>query len=195
MNCYILQQIVTLPTRSRNNLHCIKYIAPRLYLRHNLFDSISSSHRIRILGSDIVILKASKHHTSRHHKGTILVVEDHEDVRDVAVNMLLNEGFQVLTAKDADSGLEEFKKHFHIDLVFTDLILPGGASGIDMAKEILKISPASQFLMTSGYREKGEALQSQTAELTNISYVPKPYDVEELPKIISSLIEKARFPR
>ena len=128
--------------------------------------------------------------TERIHKGTVLVVEDNEDVRDVAVNMLLNEGFKVIAAGDAISGLEKFKNHFDIDLIFTDLILPGGASGIDLVKKILKINPKSRFLMTSGYREKGEALKSETSGFANITYVPKPYDVDELPKIIYSLIKK-----
>lgn len=131
--------------------------------------------------------------TDRKYKGTVLVVEDSEDVRDVAVNMLLNEGFRVFAAVDVVSGLEKFKKHPNIDLVFTDLILPGGASGIDLAKMILKINRTTQILVTSGYREKGEALKSSTADFNNISYVPKPYDVDELPKIIHSLIKKTAF--
>lgn len=133
--------------------------------------------------------------TERKYKGTVLVVEDNEDVRDVAVNMLLNEGFKVLAAGDAISGLEKFKKYPYIDLVFTDLILPGGASGIDLAKMIFKISRTTQILVTSGYRDKGEALKSSTADFNNISYVPKPYDVDELPKIIHSLITKTALPR
>ncbi len=127
--------------------------------------------------------------TERKYKGTVLVVEDNEDVRDVAVNMLLNEGFRVLAAVDAISGLEKFKKHPNIDLVFTDLILPGGTSGIDLAKMILKISPTTQILVTSGYRDKREAMKSSTADFININYVHKPYDVDELPKVIHSLIE------
>ena len=133
--------------------------------------------------------------TERKYKGTVLVVEDSEDVRDVAVNMLLNEGFRVLSAVDAISGLEKFKKHPNIDLVFTDLILPGGSSGIDLAKMILKISRTTHILVTSGYRDKGEALKSSTADFNNISYVPKPYDVDKLPNIIHSLIKKTAFPR
>jgi|TARA_B100002003_G_scaffold141600_1_gene131000 DNA-binding NtrC family response regulator len=126
-------------------------------------------------------------------KGKILVVEDHEDMRDLAVDILANEGFKVITAGDAISGLEQFKRHFDVDLVFTDLILPGGASGIDMAKKILEINPRTQILLTSGYRAKGEALKYKTAKLPNISYVPKPYDVDELLQIIYSLIGKAAF--
>lgn len=134
-------------------------------------------------------------HTEQAHKGTVLVVEDSEDVRDVAVNMLLEEGFRVLAAGDAISGLEIFKKHPNIDLVFIDLILPGGASGIDLAKMILKISRTTQILVTSGYKDKGEALISSIAKFNKISFVPKPYDVDELPNIIHSLIEKNAFPQ
>ena len=133
--------------------------------------------------------------TEQEHKGTVLVVEDSEDVRDVAVNMLLNEGFIVIAAGDVISGLKKFKEHTNIDLVFTDLILPGGASGIDLAKMILEISQTTQILVTSGYRDKGEAMKSSTADFININYVHKPYDVDELPKVIHSLIEKTALPR
>lgn len=124
-------------------------------------------------------------------KKTILVVEDNEDVRDVAVNMLLEEGFNVLTAADAKSGLETFNNNPEIDLVFSDVILPGGFSGIDMAKIILGDKPNSLFLLTTGYREKGEELIKNAGLLDNIVFIPKPYDVSVLPNIIYDLIEKS----
>ena len=79
--------------------------------------------------------------------GTILVVEDEPGVRDVAMQMLKFSGFRVLEAIDAKSGLAMFNQHPEIDLVFTDVIMPGGISGIEMAKEILKIKPQALILL------------------------------------------------
>jgi len=64
--------------------------------------------------------------------GTILVVEDEPGVRDVTVQMLEFAGFDVIEAVDATSGLQRFKENPQIDLVFTDVIMPGGTSGIEM---------------------------------------------------------------
>lgn len=68
-----------------------------------------------------------------NNAGTVLVVEDDPDVRDVAVQILEMEGFDVLKAVDAQSGLEKFRQNPNVDLVFTDIIMPGGISGIEMA--------------------------------------------------------------
>ena len=73
--------------------------------------------------------------------GTVLVVEDEPDVRDVAVQMLKLTGFTVIEAIDAQSGLEQFNKNPDIDLVFSDVIMPGGTSGIEMAKDIQRKNP------------------------------------------------------
>ena len=73
--------------------------------------------------------------------GTVLVVEDEPGVRDVAVQMLKFTGFNVIEAIDAQSGLDQFNENPNIDLVFSDVIMPGGTSGIEMAKEMLAQKP------------------------------------------------------
>jgi CheY-like chemotaxis protein len=69
--------------------------------------------------------------------GTILIVEDEPGVRDVAAQMLKFTGFSVIEAIDAQSGLEKFYQNPDIDLVFSDVIMTSGTSGIEMAKEML----------------------------------------------------------
>ena len=122
--------------------------------------------------------------------GTILVVEDEPGVRDVAVQMLEFAGFDVIEAVDAASGLQRFKENPQIDLVFTDVIMPGGTSGIEMSKEILVQKP-TLILLATGYLDKAEALIDKAAHSSNIAVVAKPYDINIIPDLISSMISSA----
>ncbi len=126
--------------------------------------------------------------TSRYN-GTVLVVEDDEDVRDIASQTLLDAGYEVLLAENGNQGLEQFQKHRNIDLVFSDIIMPGGMTGVEMAQEIQRIKPIPVLLAT-GYAEK--MLKDRVQENTNILCISKPYDTEELPRLIDSMLnEKA----
>ena len=124
-------------------------------------------------------------------KGTILVVEDDVNVRDVAVEMFESNGYRVITAADAESGIAQYNSHPGIVLVFTDLILPGGVTGIEMTKQILKLNPNAVIILSTGYSEKGKAIRNSTFGMANIAYVAKPYDVEKIPKLVEELLASA----
>lgn len=130
---------------------------------------------------------SSKHGT----QPTILVVEDHDGVRDLAVQMLKLNGFRVLEANNAAAGLAVFRKYPEIALVFTDVIMPGGVSGIELAKQILMERPDALILLATGYSEKGSALKAHAARSENIAAVSKPYDVNEIPDLINSMLARA----
>lgn len=119
---------------------------------------------------------------------TILVVEDNEQVRELACDMLIDAGFDVITAVDAFTGLAQFNAHPEIDLIFSDVIMPGGVTGVEMAKQMIDIRPDSLILLATGYQEKGAELRDKTLNNLNVSCVSKPYDVEEIPKLIESLL-------
>lgn len=119
-------------------------------------------------------------------QGTVLVVEDDDEVRSVAAQILIGAGFEVITAKDGNMGLELFNSHPEIDLVFSDIIMPGGMSGIEMAKLILQKMPNKPILLVTGYTDK--KLDNKIPNQKNIICLPKPFDADELPKVIDSLI-------
>lgn len=121
---------------------------------------------------------------------TILVVEDNAGVRDLAVNMLTAKGYRVLEAIDAASGLAMFREHPEIDLIFTDVIMPGGISGIDMAKQILAEQADALILLATAYQEKAKVLKERAAQSENIAAVSKPYDVNEIPKLVASMLAR-----
>ena len=122
------------------------------------------------------------------YAGTILVVEDNASVREVACQMLTNAGYQVISADNGPAGLRKFQENPNVDLVFSDVIMPGGMTGIDMAEEILKLSPDKPILLTTGYTEK--ALKDRILEFKNIVCVSKPYDTNELPKYVHSMMQR-----
>jgi len=125
-------------------------------------------------------------YSSEQFQGKVLVVEDDVDVRDVASQTLAEAGFEVIVAGDGHDGLQKFKDNPDIDLVFSDVVMPGGMSGIDLAREVLALSPSMPILLTTGYTE--EKIKQGIMALDNIEFVPKPYDTNELPKFVNSLM-------
>jgi len=122
------------------------------------------------------------------YNGTVLVVEDDEGVRDVATMMLIEAGYMVITASTGPKGLEEFKKNRDINLVFSDIIMPGGMTGIEMARKILDINPSMPVLLATGYTEK--MLKDRIEDMGNVMCIPKPYDTEKLPSMIDSMMSR-----
>ncbi len=119
--------------------------------------------------------------------GTILIAEDNSAVREIAVSILEDAGFRVLEAEDGPGGLKAANEHPEIDLVFSDVIMPGGMTGPEMIDQIRKLSPGIPVLFASGYAE--DALMKLDS-LENADFVSKPYDVEKLPSRIAELLGK-----
>lgn len=123
------------------------------------------------------------------HSGTILVVEDDERIREIACMALMDAGYKIITAENGQSGLDKFREHPNIDLVFSDIIMPGGITGIELAKQILQQHPRMKVLLATGYTQK--ILRDSIANEKNIVCISKPYDFSALPELIDSLINQA----
>ena len=82
---------------------------------------------------------------------TILVVEDEARVRQFAVTALTRLGYVVHEAGDGQSALALIDEVSGIDLLFTDVILPGGMSGLDLARQARRRRPGLKVLYTTGY--------------------------------------------
>jgi len=114
-------------------------------------------------------------------------VEDDDGVRDIASQTLLDAGYQVLLAEDGNKGFELFQQHRNIDLVFSDIIMPGGMTGVEMAEKIQSIKSVPVLLAT-GYAEK--MLKDRVEGEYNVVCISKPYDIEELPVLIDSMLQQ-----
>ena len=82
---------------------------------------------------------------------TILVVEDAADVRQLACTMLESLGYTVVSAGDANEALGVLGARSDIALLFTDVVLPGGTNGVDLAGQARELRPGLRVLYTSGY--------------------------------------------
>ncbi|MDH3664697.1 MAG: PAS domain S-box protein, partial [Alphaproteobacteria bacterium] len=84
---------------------------------------------------------------------TVLVVEDDPRVRQVTIQRLQTLGYSVLEAENGHAALDVLKEAPAVNLVFTDVVMPGGMSGSDLAEKVHRLYPGIKVLLTSGYSE------------------------------------------
>ena len=122
--------------------------------------------------------------------GTILVVDDEEDVR-IASQLILEEtGFHVVTARDGRHGLQVFKEQREgITAVLLDLTMPH-MNGEQLFQEIRQLNPTIPVILSSGYTEE-DALKRFTGAGIN-SFIQKPYQVDALITKVRQVLEKSR---
>lgn len=117
---------------------------------------------------------------------TVLVVEDDEDVRATAAETLVELGYRVLKAKDADSAMAVIESGVSIDVLFTDVIMPGKIPSTELARRAQQRLPHLAVLFTSGYTDNamlhGDVLDHGAAVLN------KPYTREELARKLRQII-------
>jgi CheY-like chemotaxis protein len=84
-------------------------------------------------------------------KETILVLEDDDDVRAYSVDILRELGYRVIEAHDGPSALRLLERHTQVDLLFSDVVLPGGMTGAQVAEKAREFRPRLKVLFTTGY--------------------------------------------
>jgi PAS domain S-box-containing protein len=117
----------------------------------------------------------------------ILVVEDDPDVRAITKAQLENLGYKVLEAETAAAALEILSMS-EVDLLLSDIILPGGMGGNELAKETRRLYPSVKILFMSGYSEGGA--QSSAGLQNGGTLIQKPFRQKELAQKISNLFEE-----
>lgn len=117
----------------------------------------------------------------------ILIVEDDSDLRNLAVKMISNLGYQTLEASDSEAALAVLTKTPDIDLLFTDVVLPRGASGIALGETARKRWPQLEVLYTSGYTEK--AAIEKGIHNAREKLLTKPYRREALAIRLRSVLQ------
>ncbi len=119
-------------------------------------------------------------HSARGER--ILVVEDDERVRLLTVRRLKALGYDVLEAADGPEALAILSDDAAVDLVFSDLVMPGGISGDELCRRIQDLHPGIKALLTSGYAE--ERVRGDMAAGEQIRVLRKPYRTTELAEIL-----------
>jgi PAS domain S-box-containing protein len=92
---------------------------------------------------------------------TILLAEDNSELRYSAAAQLEKFGYQVLTAQSGEAALALLRGTDHIDLLFSDIVMAGKLTGVDLAREAKQLRPRIQVLLTTGYAEKAISARGQ----------------------------------
>jgi len=129
--------------------------------------------------------------TDTRARETILVVEDDERVRQLTIKRLKLIGYKVLEAADGPSALEILRRGDTVDLVFTDLIMPGGLSGRDVAIRARAMNPGIKVLLTSGYAE--ELMHGDDLQRERLKVLRKPYQQADLVATLRGVLGEPFF--
>ncbi|HSR64833.1 MAG TPA: ATP-binding protein, partial [Xanthomonadaceae bacterium] len=113
----------------------------------------------------------------------ILVVEDDADVQMVTIEALRYLGYSVLTADEGRAALEILRRDPGIDLLFTDVVMPKGMSGLDLLAEARSLRPGLKVLLASGYARGQLPALDDAAD-----FIAKPYRIEELQQRLEQLL-------
>jgi CheY-like chemotaxis protein len=121
---------------------------------------------------------------------TVLVVDDEADLLTVALAYLEEIGCKGLQAVDAASALEIVERERNIDLMVTDIIMPGGMNGVELARRVHATHPEIRIVYTSGF--PADALEERKMELVEGPLLRKPYQRAEFRAMIRSVMEEKK---
>ena len=119
---------------------------------------------------------------------TVLVIEDDPDVRAMTGAMLENLGYRVLSAQHARAGLDILRAEPTIDLMLSDVVLPGGMSGPDMAEQARAFSPEIKVLFMSGHAE--QSIHLRTALPEGCELLDKPFRTYDLAQRLRAVLDR-----
>lgn len=125
---------------------------------------------------------------------TILVVDDEKSLIFIATANLEALGYKTLSAENAERALQLLEKNKDIDLLFSDIVLPGGGDGYHLALRSHRDHPNLKILLTSVFAKKSrEYLGGQGQYLSKLTsnILPKPYNRSELAKAIRAALDEA----
>ena len=106
-----------------------------------------------------------------HGNATILVVEDDANVREMVVGMLSKFGYRPLVARTGPEALAILQNEASVDLLLSDVVMPAGMSGTELARTAQQLRPGLKILLTSGYT----GVEPELSGLTEFAFIAKPY--------------------
>jgi CheY-like chemotaxis protein len=117
---------------------------------------------------------------------TILIVEDDPLVRNFAELCVQSFGYDAITAESSDDALRKFFEAGRIDVLFTDLVMPGGLSGWEVAERIRGENPDVHVIFSSGYAI--ESLKARRKLPEGVAFLGKPYRKAQLARCLKQAI-------
>lgn len=121
---------------------------------------------------------------------TVLVVEDSDAVLEFVISALEDLGYRVLSARNGLEALRVLESEEKIALLFTDIVLPGGMTGRELADRALRTRPGLPVLFTTGFSRN--AIVHQGRLDANVNFLGKPYTQPEVAQRVRALIDEAQ---
>ncbi len=144
--------------------------------------------RARPDGADAPHLAAREPPPLRLDNQFVLVIEDEAAVRRLQVRFLEALGLRAIEATDGVAGLELLAAHPDIDLILTDMVLPNGISGMEVASQALKQRPQVKIVFMSGYSRHA---MSMPDELRGIPILSKPFSRTQLSECLANILGRS----
>ena len=120
---------------------------------------------------------------------TVLVVEDNPKVRRLSVERIRDLGYQTVEAESGDQAYKTLQSGTHVDLVFSDLVMPGALNGYDLAGKVQDEYPSIKILLTSGYAS--DVVTGRLGSASAYDVLHKPYRQVELARRLQALLDPA----
>ena len=121
---------------------------------------------------------------------TVLVLEDDDDVRSYSVDTLRELGYRVLEAHDGPSALRLLERQPRVDLLFTDVVLPGGLTGAQVAAQAKVVRPALKVLFTTGYARNAIIHHGRLDK--GVQLIVKPFSFNELAAKVRDVLDASK---
>jgi len=115
---------------------------------------------------------------------TVLIVEDEPDLLDVASSLFMSMGYDVMTATSGQEAMQALASR-DVDILFTDIVMPDGINGIDLAAYTREHYPHINVMLASGYPQP--ALKLDRGKLGDFAFVAKPYRLSDLARSLRSV--------
>lgn len=116
----------------------------------------------------------------------VLVVDDEPLVREVVIDMLADLGVTTYEAEDGDEALFMLAAHRAITILLTDVNMPGGFDGVELAQRVHKLRPDVGIIITSGKRQVPKVAMPGSG-----TFLPKPYRAEQLMQVVTQKLRAA----
>jgi CheY-like chemotaxis protein len=127
---------------------------------------------------------------NRENAPVVLVVDDECFARLFAVQILLDAGFMVLEARDAAEAVEMLHENSDVQVLITDITMPGALDGWDVVAEARRLQPALRVIVTSGAADPGEGLRVPVD-----SFVAKPFTAGAFIDALAGVVPVLACPR
>jgi len=141
----------------------------------------------RSMAADVIVQEPGDE-LVRGGNETVLVVEDDASVRLTVHDTLSTLGYRVVTAVNGDDALDMLRRGVTVDMLFTDVIMPGHVRSPDLARHARELLPQVQILFTSGYAE--DAIVHDGRLDSGVALLSKPYRQETLARKIRAMLDR-----